>query len=152
MKYRPEIDGLRALAILPVLLFHAGVPGFSGGYLGVDVFFVVSGYLISKILGRQLDESGGTLSFVDFYERRARRLLPALMMVIATVVPVAWLWMTPKELQALGESVMSVMVGGSNILLWRDTGYFGFSSGLSGSLAGGAPFLRRVQGTLRGAA
>jgi len=81
MRYRREIDGLRAVAVIPVILFHAGVPGFSGGFVGVDVFFVISGYLITGIL---LDDilPTGRLSIAGFYERRARRILPALFLVM----------------------------------------------------------------------
>ena len=80
MKYRHEIDGLRAIAVIPVILFHAGLPYFSGGFVGVDVFFVISGYLITSILVR--DIRVGTFSLTDFYERRARRILPALFLVM----------------------------------------------------------------------
>src|SRR4051812_41796772 len=83
--YRPEIDGLRALAVVPVILFHAGFRWFSGGYVGVDVFFVISGYLITRILLRGLQE--GTFDFWAFYERRARRILPALYFVMLVCVP-----------------------------------------------------------------
>ena len=76
MKYRPEIDGLRALAVVPVILFHAGFELFSGGFVGVDVFFVISGYLIATIIISELAQ--GSFSIVNFYERRARRILPAL--------------------------------------------------------------------------
>ena len=76
MHYRAEIDGLRALAVLPVLFFHAGFQPFSGGYVGVDVFFVISGYLITTLIIYEIDSKGFTIS--NFYERRARRLLPAL--------------------------------------------------------------------------
>ena len=81
MKYRPEIDGLRALAVLPVLFFHAGFDFFSGGYIGVDVFFVISGFLITTILHQQIKEQ--RFSLYQFYARRARRLLPALALVLA---------------------------------------------------------------------
>ncbi len=74
LTYRKDIDGLRALAVLPVLLFHAGIPGFSGGFVGVDVFFVISGYLITSILLKELSED--RFSIALFYERRARRILP----------------------------------------------------------------------------
>ena len=80
MKYRSEIDGLRALAVLPVILFHAGYEFFSGGYVGVDVFFVISGYLITTIILSEKD--AGTFSLINFYERRARRILPALFLVM----------------------------------------------------------------------
>ena len=85
--YRPEIDGLRALAVLPVMLFHAGFGLLPGGYLGVDVFFVISGYLITSILLRDLQ--AGRYSIAKFYERRARRILPALLLVIAVSIPFA---------------------------------------------------------------
>ena len=76
MDYRREIDGLRALAVLPVILYHAGIPGFGGGYVGVDVFFVISGYLIATII--IAEKRAGEFSILRFYERRARRILPAL--------------------------------------------------------------------------
>ena len=81
MQYRREIDGLRAVAVLPVILFHAGLSVFSGGYVGVDVFFVISGYLITSIL--IADREAGRYSLLQFYERRARRILPALFVVLA---------------------------------------------------------------------
>ena len=80
MKYRAEIDGLRALAVVPVIFFHAGFSIFSGGYVGVDVFFVISGYLITTIIIKELNND--TFSIKRFYERRARRILPALIFVI----------------------------------------------------------------------
>ena len=81
MKYRPEIDGLRAVAVLPVILFHAGIELFSGGFVGVDIFFVLSGYLITTIIAAEL--ANDKFSIVNFYERRARRILPALFFVMA---------------------------------------------------------------------
>jgi peptidoglycan/LPS O-acetylase OafA/YrhL len=89
MQYRPEIDGLRAVAVIPVILFHAGTETFSGGFIGVDVFFVISGYLITSIIVSELH--AGTFTLTSFYERRARRILPALFFVIACCIPVAWL-------------------------------------------------------------
>ena len=93
--YRPEIDGLRALAVIPVILFHAGFNGFRGGFIGVDVFFVISGYLITtQILN---DKKAGKFTIAGFYERRARRILPALFFVMmASLIP-AWLWMLPDQ-------------------------------------------------------
>ena len=88
MKYRPEIDGLRALAIIPVILFHAEIGILSAGYLGVDVFFVVSGYLITSIILSELEK--GDFSFINFYDRRARRILPALYLVVFTSIIFAW--------------------------------------------------------------
>lgn len=122
MEYRREIDGLRALAVLLVLLFHAGVPGFSGGFIGVDVFFVISGYLISAIILNELNQ--GRFSLAHFYERRARRILPALFIVMAASLPLAWLWLAPTDLQDFGKSLISVALYFSNIFFWKQSGYF----------------------------
>jgi len=100
IKYRPEIDGLRALAIIPVILFHAGFQSFSGGFIGVDVFFVISGYLITSII---LAEKN--FSLLNFYERRARRILPALFFVMLATLPFAWLYLMPNDTQALLKSI-----------------------------------------------
>lgn len=123
MKYRREIDGLRAVAVVPVVLFHAGFSVFSGGYVGVDVFFVISGYLITTILLAELH--AGKFSIVKFYERRARRLLPALFLVMACCLPFAWLWLLPEDMVDFGQSLMAVVGFVSNLLFWREeTGYF----------------------------
>lgn len=119
--YRPDIDGLRAIAVLAVVAFHAG--WLSGGFLGVDIFFVISGYLITGIILRELRE--GHFSFRKFYERRARRIGPALLLVILVCIPAAWFTMTPTELKHFGESVAAQAVFASNILFWRTSGYFG---------------------------
>ncbi len=103
MKYRPEVDGLRALAVLPVVLFHAGVPGISGGYVGVDIFFVISGYLISRILFD--DMQAGRYSLLDFYDRRIRRIFPALLVVVAVSFVFATLLFLPADLRAFTKSV-----------------------------------------------
>lgn len=122
MKYRREIDGLRALAVLPVILFHAGFEILGGGFVGVDVFFVISGYLITSII---LTEKGaGTFSLVTFYERRARRILPALFLVLAVTAPFAWYWLLPADLMAYAKSLAAVPIFSSNILFWRESGYF----------------------------
>ncbi len=120
--HRDEIDGLRALAILPVFLFHAGVKTFSGGFVGVDVFFVVSGFLITSIVLR--DMSLERFSFAEFCERRARRILPALFLVTVCCLPLAWLVMFPAELKAFAQSLMSVGLLASNVLFWMQSGYF----------------------------
>ncbi len=122
MKYRAEIDGLRALAVIPVLLFHAGFSYFSGGYIGVDVFFVISGYLITSIIIESLDR--GKFSFADFYERRARRILPALYFVMFVSLPFAWAWMTPDYLENFSQSLVATSTFANNILLMITTGYF----------------------------
>lgn len=122
MDYRREIDGLRALAVLPVILFHAGFETFSGGFVGVDVFFVISGYLITTIILAELEQ--GKFSIVNFYERRARRILPALFLVMLVCIPFAWFWLLPSDMKDFSQSLVAVSVFASNILFWRERGYF----------------------------
>lgn len=122
MKYKAEIDGLRAIAIIPVILFHAGFTLFSGGYIGVDIFFVISGYLITSIIISDL--SAHTFSFSNFYERRARRIFPALFFVIFATIPFAWLWLLPEDLKNFSKSLYFVAAFSSNILFWKTSGYF----------------------------
>lgn len=122
MKYRPEIDGLRAIAVLPVILFHAGNELFSGGFVGVDVFFVISGYLITTILIE--DIGNNRFSIVNFYERRARRILPALFFVMLVCTPFAWMWMLPSQMKDFSQSLIAVSLFASNILFWLESGYF----------------------------
>jgi peptidoglycan/LPS O-acetylase OafA/YrhL len=88
-RYRPDIDGLRAVAILGVVAYHVGIPGITGGFSGVDVFFVISGYLITQLLARELTTTG-TLSIGNFYARRMRRLLPALVLVVLATLALSW--------------------------------------------------------------
>jgi peptidoglycan/LPS O-acetylase OafA/YrhL len=122
MDYRREIDGLRALAVLPVILFHAGFETFSGGFVGVDVFFVICGYLITTIILAELEQ--GKFSIVNFYERRARRILPALFLVMLVCIPFAWFWLLPSDMKDFSQSLVAVSVFASNILFWRESGYF----------------------------
>ena len=122
MQYRPEIDGLRALAVIPVIFYHAGYGAMSGGFVGVDVFFVISGYLITSILVREMDT--GTYSISRFYARRARRLMPALMAVCLASAIAATLLMPPDALAAFGRSLLATLLFTSNILFWSETGYF----------------------------
>jgi len=126
IKYRPEIDGLRAVAVVPVILFHAGFGLFSGGYVGVDVFFVISGYLIAALILGELE--AGTFSLATFYERRARRILPALFVVTICCIPFAWMWMLPFEFKNFSQSAMAVAVFASNMHFWREANYFNHRS------------------------
>lgn len=128
MQYRPEIDGLRALAVVPVLLFHAGFGFVAGGFAGVDVFFVISGFLITSIIKTEIRD--GSFSIVGFYERRARRLAPALLLVCAVSIPFALMWMLPEELNNFGKSLYAVNLFASNFLFWDQTGYFAPSTAL----------------------
>ncbi|WP_299733797.1 acyltransferase family protein [uncultured Tateyamaria sp.] len=122
MKYRAEIDGLRAIAVAPVILFHAGFSIFSGGFVGVDVFFVISGYLITTILITDID--AGRFSLMQFYERRARRILPALFVVLAVSAAIAWVTLMPKDMLDFSESLAATALFSSNILFWKEAGYF----------------------------
>jgi peptidoglycan/LPS O-acetylase OafA/YrhL len=122
MDYRREIDGLRALAVVPVILFHAGFRAFSGGYVGVDVFFVISGYLITTLI--LAERAQGTFSLAGFYERRARRILPALFVVMAACLPAAWLWLSPADMKAFAASLVAVSLFASNVLFYSESGYF----------------------------
>jgi len=124
IKYRRDIDGLRAMAIMPVVLNHAGVPGFPGGFVGVDIFFVISGFLISGILVREIEEN--RYSLVRFYERRARRILPALFVVILAALVGGWFLFSPALYEGLGKSVAMTLLFVSNLWFWHSAGdYFG---------------------------
>jgi len=126
MKYRKEIDGLRALAILPVIFFHGGFEWFGGGFVGVDVFFVISGYLITTII--LAEEKQGTFTLAGFYERRARRILPALFFVMFVCMVFAWLWLLPDDMKQFSRSEVAVSAFASNILFFWTTGYFSTAS------------------------
>ena len=128
MLYRREIDGLRAVAVVPVILFHAGVPGFGGGFVGVDVFFVISGFLITGLLLEEFATGG--FSVGRFYERRARRILPALFVVMAACLVPAWILLSPSDLRDFGRSLVAVPLFGSNLLFWQEAGYFDTASEL----------------------
>lgn len=122
MEYRREIDGLRAIAVLPVILFHAGFSACSGGFVGVDIFFVISGYLITTIILSDMEK--GKFSIITFYERRARRILPSLFFIIFCCFLFAWFWLTPFHMKKFSQSIVAVSAFSSNILFWLRTGYF----------------------------
>lgn len=128
MNYRADIDGVRAIAVLLVILFHFGVPGFSGGFIGVDVFFVLSGYLISSVIFSQLENQ--RFSFTEFYFRRIRRLFPAYFAVMACTFAVAYFVMLPFDFREFGQSLAASAVYISNILFYREAGYFDTASHL----------------------
>ncbi|MFT3718169.1 acyltransferase family protein [Pseudorhodoferax sp.] len=128
MEYRREVDGLRAVAVIPVILFHAGFSAFSGGFVGVDVFFVISGYLITSILLKENEE--GRFSIATFYERRARRILPAFFLVALVCLPLAWLWLLPEDMERFSYSLVAVSLYLSNVLFWFTSGYFDISAEL----------------------
>jgi len=120
--YRKEIDGFRALAILPVVFYHAGIKIFAGGFVGVDVFFVISGYLITNIILSDLENKRFTLK--KFYERRARRILPALFLVSLACIPFSFLLLKDIYLLEFTRSLVSIIFFSSNFLFWSESGYF----------------------------
>lgn len=120
--YRPEIDGLRAIAVLSVVLFHADLHYFSGGYVGVDIFFVLSGFLITSILLKDLQ--AGQFSILKFYERRARRIAPALILVTVLTMIAAFIVASPSEIVGVFESAAATALFIANFRFWQATGYF----------------------------
>lgn len=134
LAYRPEIDGLRAIAVISVILYHAqlvffGTTWFEGGFVGVDIFFVISGYLITRIILLELYEKG-TFSFSEFYERRARRILPMLFIVVFVSIPFAWRWFLPSDLVEYAGSALSSIFFGSNFFFYFTTTEYGADSAL----------------------
>ena len=121
LKYRAYIDGLRAIAVLAVLFFHADI-GFHGGYVGVDVFFVISGYLITRIILEDLDN--GRFQIIEFWERRVRRILPALAVVVLACLVAGWFLFFPLDFGQLGQSVLAQAMLVSNVHFYLESGYF----------------------------
>jgi peptidoglycan/LPS O-acetylase OafA/YrhL len=121
-KYRPDVDGLRAVAILAVLGFHAFPEYLGGGFVGVDVFFVISGFLISSIIFSNLEQ--GSFSYAGFYARRIRRIFPALALVLIACLVFAWFWLLPGEYVELGRYTAAGVAFVSNLLSWSHAGYF----------------------------
>jgi peptidoglycan/LPS O-acetylase OafA/YrhL len=120
--YEPEIDGLRALAVMVVVLYHAGFKGFDGGFVGVDIFFVISGYLISRnILS---DITAGTFTFRDFYLRRARRIFPAMFATMLLCAIAGFFIFSPLDLERLGASIVYASAALPNIFFWQESGYW----------------------------
>jgi peptidoglycan/LPS O-acetylase OafA/YrhL len=122
LHYRPEIDGLRAIAVTSVIFYHAGLSLFGGGFVGVDIFFVISGFLITNILINNLEN--GKFSFLNFYERRVRRILPALFLVLLVSTIFAWLSLIPYEFQLYSRALTSVILFASNTKLGQENNYF----------------------------
>lgn len=126
-KYVAGIDGLRAIAVMTVLLFHVGISAFGGGYVGVDVFFVISGYLITNLINDEFKRTGN-FSFKTFYSRRVRRLFPALFATILLTFALAILMFTPQHFQRFGGEVISSVLSVSNFFFWSESGYFNTAS------------------------
>ena len=132
-KYQPHIDGLRAIAVLVVLLFHLGVSGFPGGFVGVDVFFVISGFLITRLIRSEIDETG-TFAFGRFYLRRARRLAPALLLTLTLSLIVGVFLFSPESLKRLGAETLTSLTSTANIYFWQQADYFDVSTRLRAML------------------
>ena len=124
--YRSEIDGLRAVAVIPVMIFHAGFNFLDGGFLGVDIFFVISGYLITTMI--LVQKSKNQFSYTSFYERRIRRIIPALLLVMVCCIPFAYFMMQPDDLENFGQSLISTALMSNNILLYITSGYWDLTS------------------------
>lgn len=122
MRYRTDIDGLRAIAVLPVVAFHAQIPQVSGGFTGVDVFFVISGYLISSIILSEVE--AGRFSLASFYERRIRRIFPALIAMLLVSSALACMFLLPAELEEYANTLVAAMFSASNFYFWSGSGYF----------------------------
>ncbi|WP_100277522.1 acyltransferase family protein [Mariprofundus aestuarium] len=128
MHYRSDIDGLRAIAIIPVVLFHLGASAFSGGFVGVDIFFVISGFLITSIIFQEMEQ--GHFSFAQFYERRIRRLFPALFFVVIVVVIAGAFLFVPGDFRSLSQSIVAATAFSANLLFWDQSGYFDASAAM----------------------
>lgn len=128
MQYRREIDGLRAIAVMSVILFHAGFNSFSGGFVGVDIFFVISGFLITSIILKEKEQDRFSLIF--FYERRARRIIPTLFLVVLCSFIAAWFYLIPADMENFSQSLVAVSFFSSNILFWLESGYWGSANEL----------------------
>jgi len=126
LSYRSEIDGLRAIAVMPVIFFHAGFSFFDSGFIGVDVFFVISGFLITSIIIKEMHREQFTLS--SFYERRLRRIVPVLLFVVLTCLPFAWLLMPTKQFNEFSVAVGSIPLFSQNFLFWSQVDYFATSA------------------------
>lgn len=122
IKYRPEIDGLRAIAVLSVVIFHYFPSILPGGFVGVDVFFVISGYLITSIILKSVSQND--FSFLDFYKRRVLRIFPALFTVLVFCLVVGWIFLFQDDYQSIGRHIFSGAFFISNLTLWHESGYF----------------------------
>ena len=122
LPYRSDIDGLRAFAVTSVLIFHAFPSLMPGGFVGVDVFFVISGFLISGIIFKEIE--AGNFSFSNFYARRVKRIFPALITMLMTSYAVGWFFLFNDDFRRLGSHIFRASLFLSNFILWREAGYF----------------------------
>jgi len=120
--YRPDIDGLRAIAVISVMFFHARLPGFGGGFVGVDMFFVISGFLISSIILWDISEK--QFSLLDFYERRIRRILPVLLFIMLVTSILAWFVLLPNDFRRFGKYLIASLFMIPNVAAWKVSGNY----------------------------
>lgn len=123
IQYRPDVDGLRTLAVVPVVLYHAQLGILDGGYVGVDVFFVISGFLITLLILSEME--AGRFSIAQFYQRRIIRIFPAFLLVMLFSAAFGWFFYLPDDYKRLGESIFAASTFTSNFYFWKDAGYFG---------------------------
>ena len=128
LNFRKDINGLRAWAVMAVVLFHFGVPGFAGGFVGVDVFFVISGFLMTNILIKKLENPQQKFSVWDFYLARAKRIAPALLALCVVLLTLGWFVLPPQDYRSLGMHALTSVLFASNIQYWREAGYFDAAS------------------------
>ena len=126
--YRPDIDGLRAIAVLLVVFHHAFPKLLPSGFIGVDLFFVISGFLITTIIFKSLEH--GSFSFLDFYARRIKRIFPALGLVLVACLAYGWFTLLPTDYKQLGKHTLAGAAFVSNFVLWNESGYFNGDSKL----------------------
>lgn len=126
--FRKDINGLRAWAVVAVVLFHFGVPGFAGGFVGVDIFFVISGFLMTTILIKKLENQQQKFSVWEFYLARAKRIVPALLVLCITLLALGWFMLPPQDYRSLGMHTLTSVFFASNIQYWREAGYFDAAS------------------------
>ena len=126
VKFRRDINALRAVAVIVVVLFHFGVPGFAGGFVGVDIFFVISGYLMTGILFRH--DPLSVRDVIGFYVSRGRRILPALLVLCLVLLVLGWFWLPPTNYADLAAQTVSSTFFLSNVLFWKQAGYFAVDS------------------------
>lgn len=124
--FRHDINGLRAWAVMAVVLYHFGVPGFASGFVGVDVFFVISGFLMTSIIISGLEQ--GRFSLWGFYRARARRIIPALLVLCISLLILGWFWLPSIDYKILGTHAATALVFVSNLKFWREAGYFDVAS------------------------
>ncbi len=124
--FRNDINGLRAWAVMAVIFYHFGIPGFNGGFIGVDVFFVISGYLMTSIILKGLEQ--GQFSIIDFYLARARRIFPALLALCSVLLVLGWFLLSPPDYKTLGTHTISAISFISNFKFWDEAGYFDIAS------------------------